>query len=91
MKRKGKRREKRTTTTTKPEYIPGGTSREEPSGRGHGNLPQHSCLEDSTERRVWQATVLGAAKSQTRLKQLSMHLRLNKEDKSEAILEIKII
>ena len=62
-----------------------------PSGRGHGNLPQHSCLEDSTERRVWQATVLGAAKSQTRLKQLSMHLRLNKEDKSEAILEIKII
>ena len=31
MKRKGKRREKRTTTTTKPEYIPGGTSREEPS------------------------------------------------------------
>ena len=35
-------------------------------------------------------TVQGVAKSQTRLKQLSMHSRLNKEDKSEAIFEIKI-
>ena len=37
------------------------------------------------------AIVQGVAKSQTRLKQLSMHSRLNKEDKSEAIFEIKII
>ena len=60
-------------------------------GVGNGNPLQYSCLEDSMERRVWQATVRGAAKSQARLKQLSMHLRLNKEDKSEAIFEIKII
>ena len=43
------------------------------SGRGHGNPLQYSCLEDSMERGAWQATVQGVAKSQTRLKQLSMY------------------
>ena len=39
----------------------GGSPRE-----GHGNPLQHSCLENSRDRRAWQSTVHGVAKSQTR-------------------------
>ena len=42
-------------------------------GRGHGNPLQYSCLENSTDRGVWQTMVHKVAESQTRLKQLSMH------------------
>ena len=42
-------------------------------GGGHGNPLQYSCLENPMDRGAWQATVHGVAKSQTRLKQLSMH------------------
>ena len=34
---------------------------------GNGNPLQHSCLENSMDRRVWWAAVPGATKSQTRL------------------------
>ena len=50
--------------------IPG--SRRSP-GEGHGNLLQYSCLENSMDREVWQATVHGVAKSWT---QLSTHFFL---------------
>ena len=36
-------------------------------GEGNGNPLQYSCLENSMDRRAWQATVRGVAKSQTRL------------------------
>ena len=36
-------------------------------GEGNGNPFQYSCLENSMDRGDWQATVLGATKSQTRL------------------------
>ena len=36
-------------------------------GRGHGNLLQYSCLENSMAREAWWAAVYGAAKSWTRL------------------------
>ena len=36
-------------------------------GGGYGNPLQHSCLENPMERGGWQATVLGVAKSRTRL------------------------
>ena len=36
-------------------------------GEGNGHPLQHSCLEDFMDRGAWQATVPGAAKSQTRL------------------------
>ena len=40
-------------------------------GEGNGNPLQYSCLANSMDRGVWQATVLpGVAKSQTRLKNL---------------------
>ena len=42
-------------------------------GGGHGIPLQCSCLENPMDRGAWQATVHGVAKSQTRLKQLSMH------------------
>ena len=34
-------------------------------GVGNGNLLQHFCLENSTDRGVWQATVHGVAESNT--------------------------
>ena len=35
-------------------------------GGGHGNPLQYSCLENSTDRGAWQATVHGVIKSRTR-------------------------
>ena len=40
---------------------------------GNGNPLQYSCLDNLMDRGAWQATVHGVAKSQTRLKWLSMH------------------
>ena len=34
-------------------------------GGGHGNPLQYSCLKNTTDREVWQATVHMVAKSQT--------------------------
>ena len=34
-------------------------------GGGHGNPLQYSCLENSTDRGAWRATVHGVAKSRT--------------------------
>ena len=50
--------------------IPG--SGRSPEGR-HGNALQYSCLENPMDRGTWRATVHVIAKSQTRLKRLSMH------------------
>ena len=50
--------------------IPG--SRRSP-GEGNDYPLQYSCLENPMGRGAWWATVLRAAKSQTRWKQLSMH------------------
>ena len=36
-------------------------------GIGNGNPLQYSCLEDSMERGIWQATVHEVTKSRTRL------------------------
>ena len=36
-------------------------------GGGNGNLLQYSCLENSTERGAWRATVHGVPKSWTQL------------------------
>ena len=44
-----------------------------PGGR-HGNPLQDSCLEHPMVRGAWWATVYRVTKSQTRLKQLSMHV-----------------
>ena len=45
-----------------PSLIPG--SGRSP-GEGNGYPIQYSCLENSMDRRAWQATVHGVAKSQT--------------------------
>ena len=36
-------------------------------GEGNGNPLQNSCLENSTDRGAWWATVCGIAKSRTQL------------------------
>ena len=46
---------------------------ERSTGGGHGNPPQHSCLENHMDRGAWWATVHVVTQSWTRLKQLSMH------------------
>ena len=45
-------------------------------GGGHGNPLQYSCLENPTDRGAWRATAHRVSKSQTRLKQLSMHTHM---------------
>ena len=42
-------------------------------GERHGKSLQYSCLENPMEREAWRATIHRIAKSQTRLKWLSMH------------------
>ena len=42
-------------------------------GGGHGNPPQHSCLENPMDRGAWWTTVHGVTKNQTLMKQLSMN------------------
>ena len=53
-----------------PGSIPGSGR---PSGEGNGCPPQYACLENSVDRGAWWATVHGVAKSQTQLRQLSIH------------------
>ena len=43
-------------------------------GGGNANPLQYTCLENPMDRRSWQATVHGVAKSWTGLKRLSMHI-----------------
>ena len=50
--------------------IPG--SGRTPGGE-HGHPLQYSCLGIPMDRKAWRATVHSVAKSQTELKQLSMH------------------
>ena len=38
-----------------------------PGGEGTGNSLQYSCLENSTDREAWWATILGVAKNRMRL------------------------
>ena len=42
-------------------------------GAGHGNPLQYSCLANPMDRGAWWATAHGVTKSQTRLRQLSIH------------------
>ena len=58
-----------------PGLIPG--SGRSP-GEGNGNPLQYSCLGESMNRGSWWATVLGVAKSWTRLKRLSHKYRNHK-------------
>ena len=46
-------------------------------GGGHGDPLQYSCPENPNYRGAWQTTVQRVTKSQTRLKQLSMHAHNN--------------
>ena len=49
------------------------TSSKDTLGEDNGTPLQYSCLENPVGRGAWWATVHGAIKSRTRLKQLSMH------------------
>ena len=56
--------------------VPGS---ERSPGEGNGNLLEYCCLEISTDRGAWQATVHEVAKSWTRLKRLSMQQSIEKK------------
>ena len=47
-------------------------------GGEQSNPLQYSCLENPLDRGTWLATVCRVAESQTRLKQLSEHIRFTK-------------
>ena len=49
---------------------------EDSPGVGHGNPFQYSCLENPMDRGAWRAIVHRVAKSQTRLKWLSIQVEL---------------
>ena len=51
-------------------------------GVGNGKPLQYSYLGNPQDREMWQATVQGVTKSQTRLKRLHTHLRMQ-EDETE--------
>ena len=51
-------------------------------GGGHGNPFQYCCLENPMDRGAWR-TVHRVAKSQTQLKQLSMHAHNNKSNEKQ--------
>ena len=53
-----------------PGSIPGSGSS---PGEGDGYPLQYSCLENSTDRGAWWATVHGVAKSQTQLSDSHFH------------------
>ena len=64
-----------------PGSIPGlGRSR----GGGHGNPLQYSCLEHPMDRRAWQATVHGVAKSQTGLSDFTFTFHFHALEKEMA-------
>ena len=52
---------------------------------GNGNPLQYSCLENPMDRGGWQAIVQGVAKSQTRLKRLSILMMSNGGSNSVSI------
>ena len=45
-----------------------------PAGGGHGNPPQHSCLENPMDRGAWWATVHGVTESRTQRRTLSLSI-----------------
>ena len=49
-------------------------------GGGHGNPLQYSCLENPMGRGAWQSTVHRVTKSWTQLKQLSMHICMQRDN-----------
>ena len=46
-------------------------------GKGHGNPPQYSCLENPMDRGTWSVTIHRVIKSWTQLKRLSMHAHMH--------------
>ena len=51
---------------------------EESLEEGMATAFQYSCLENPMDSGAWQATVYEVTKSQTRLKQISMHTKILK-------------
>ena len=54
------------------------------SGEGSGYPLQHSCLENSMDRRAWQATVHGVAKSRTQLSNFTFTFHFHALEKKTA-------
>ena len=53
--------------------------REDPLGEGHGNPLQYSCLENPTDRGVWQAAAHGVSKRHGRMTNIYLtYLSCNK-------------
>ena len=55
-----------------------------PSGEGHGNPLQYSCLENSMDREAWRATVRGVAKSRMQLSNFTFTFHFHALEKDTA-------
>ena len=64
---------------------PGGSS-----GEGNGNPLQYSCLENSTDRGAWWATVHGGHKEPDTTEQLTQHIRISDPISEHLFERIKI-
>ena len=56
-----------------------------PSGEGHGNPLQYSCLENSIGRAAWQATDHGVAKELDTTERLSTQMQISTPDPSRCV------
>ena len=65
-----------------PSSIPG--SQISP-GEGNGNPVQYSCLENSMDRGVWQATIHGVTKSRKQLSNQHFHFHCSMEKNIKSI------
>ena len=69
------------TKNKKPAYNAGDPGSTPGSGRspegGHGNPPQHSCLENPMGREAWGVIIHRVTNCWTQLRQLSMHAHIH--------------
>ena len=61
---------------------------EESPGGGHGNPLQYSCLENSTDRRTWRATVLGVTESELSMTELAAGAHSHEDDRAARMTSI---
>ena len=72
----GSNRKESSCNAGNPGSIPG---LRRSSGEGNGSPLQYSCLENSTDKGAWKATVHGVAKSPTHLSNSHTHTHTNRK------------
>ena len=61
---------------------------EDSAGGEHGNPLRYSCLENSTDRRTWRATVLGVTESEPNMTELAAGTHSHDDDRAARMTSI---